>query len=117
MTRLLLLCTVMLTLPVAEAGAVLTLTGPAVADFADVQLNGRTPQTSTASVGTWSVNATGHLTGWHVDVGATRFEAPDGSTLPLGSMTYKGPTVAGASGQLLTQYPLILVSRPADPPR
>lgn len=100
----------------ATAVAALDLTSPLAGDFAAVEITGIAPVASQASMGAWSVDATGVLTGWHVTVGATQFRAADGSTLPLRSMTLRGPTVSAGSGQLPATYPVTLVTRSAPVP-
>ena len=99
MRTCLLMCCLGLLLAPAPAHAVLSLTAPSLGDFGTVGLNS-TPATATTSVGSWSVNATGTITGWNVTVGATQFKTADGATLPLRSMTYRGPSVAAATGNL-----------------
>jgi hypothetical protein len=110
-SRRLLLATVLLALPSGTARAALDLTAPDAGTFPATEISGLVPQTIRTSLSGWSVNATGTLTGWHVDIGASQFQALDGSKLPLQSMTLKGPVVSAGSGQLLSLYPLVLVTR------
>jgi len=107
--RRLVLTLLLLAVPAPDAHATLTLTPPAFGDFAPVQIDAAGPVITTAPVSNWSVNATGQLLGWHVDLAATQFATTGGAVLPLNSMTYRGPRVTAGSGQLIGAFPSVLV--------
>jgi hypothetical protein len=84
----------------APAGAQLSITNPAVADFPGITLNG-TAQTVSAQLATFTVDdSRGTGAGWNVTVQATQFAEHNGTsyvtggkTLPTSSLTMPAPTV------------------------
>jgi hypothetical protein len=80
----------------------LSISGPAIADFSGVTLDG-TAQTTNAVMNPFIVtDSRGTGSGWHITVQATQFAQHDGTiyvalgkTLPLSSLTMPEPTVSG----------------------
>jgi hypothetical protein len=113
MIRIAFVIALLASLPAAPAGAAALDFGttPHVGAFGTVSL-ARASTSASTSVGNWSINDTRLLaTGWHVNVGATQFRSSAGDVLPIGSLTYRPPTVTAGSAQLLSLYPVLLVSR------
>jgi hypothetical protein len=97
-----------------EANATLSLsTPPSFGNFASVQLNG-SPQTTTASVSNWTVNATLHTLGWNVTMAATQFQTAGGVKLPLNSLQYRGPSTSGVLSLLVGNLTTVTLDRSAD---
>ena len=90
---------------VTITGGLLSITNPAVGNFAGVTLNG-TAQTTTATFGAFSAtDARGTGAGWNVTVQATQFAEHNGTiyvasgeTLPTSSLSMPAPTVAKSDG-------------------